>query len=91
MFSQLKYKINFLTINELPRHLSWADVAFSEKRFRDILDVIVGFNIDNASDVNKLIDSKKSNIQKIREDVINGTIIKERKSDGTYIWKKIRK
>ena len=90
-----KYIVNYLTINRLPRHLSWTDVAFSEKRFRDILDVIVGFNenthIDNASCVNKLINSKKCNIQKIREGIRNGTIIKERKPDGTYIWKKVRK
>jgi hypothetical protein len=44
-----------------------------------------------VSDVNKLITSKKSNLQKIREGIKNGTIIKEIKPDGTYIWKKIRK
>ena len=95
-----KNKINSLTINELPRHLSWTDSAFSEKRFRDILDVIVGFNentyientyIDNENGSNKLIASKKSMIQKIREDIRNGKIVKVKKSDGTYIWKKVRK
>ncbi len=88
-------KINCLTISGLPRHLSWTDVAFSEKIFRDLLDKIVGFNENtysyNASDVNKLIDSKKSNIQKIREGIRNGTIVKYMKPDGTYIWKKVRK
>lgn len=88
-------KINCLTISELPRHLSWTDAAFSEKIFRDMLDDIVGFNENtysyNASDVNKLIDSKKSNIQKIREGIRNGTIVKEMKPDGSYIWKKVRK
>lgn len=29
-------------------------------------------------------------IQKIRDGIRNGTIIKEIKSDGTYIWKKIK-
>lgn len=90
-----KNKINCLTISELQRHLSWTDYAFSEKQFRDIIDIVVGFNentyIDNDSGVNKSIDSKKSNIQKIREGIRNGTIIKERKPDGTYIWKKVRK
>ena len=88
-------KINCLNISRLPRHLSWTDVAFSEKQFRDILDIVVGFNentyIDNASDINKLIDSKKSNIQKIREGIRNGLIVKYMKPDGTYIWKKVRK
>lgn len=88
-------KINCLTISELPRHLSWTDAAFSEKIFRDMLDDIVGFNENtysyNASDVNKLIDSKKSNIQKIREGIRNGTIVKYMKPDGTYVWKKVRK
>jgi hypothetical protein len=90
-----KYRINLLTINGLPRHLSWTDVAFSEKRFRDILDVIVGFNentyIDNESGVNKLIASKKSMIQKIREEIKNGKIVKVKKPDGTYVWKKVKK
>ena len=95
-----KNKINSLTINELPRHLSWTDSAFSEKRFRYILDVIVGFNentyientyIDNENGSNKLIASKKSMIQKIREDIRNGKIVKVKKPDGTYIWKKVRK
>ena len=90
-----KNKVSSLKLSSMPRHLSWVDEAFKEKRFRDMLDAIVGFNentyIDNVSDVNKLITSKKSNIQKIREGIRNGTIIKERKPDGTYIWKKIRK
>jgi hypothetical protein len=90
-----KYRINLLTINGLPRHLSWTDVAFSEKRFRDMLDEIVGFNentyIDNESDVNKLIASKKSMIEKIREEIKNGKIVKVKKPDGTYVWKKVKK
>jgi hypothetical protein len=65
------------------------------KEFRDILDVIVGFNentyIDNESDVNKLIASKKSMIEKIREEIKNGKIVKVKKPDGTYVWKKVKK
>jgi hypothetical protein len=30
-------------------------------------------------------------IQKIREGIKNGTIIKEMKPDGTYIWRKVKK
>ena len=33
----------------------------------------------------------KSTIQKLREGIKNGTIVKEYKPDGSYIWKKIRK
>ena len=77
-----------LTLENIPRHLSWSDDAFSEKRFRDILDKIVGFN-DNIinSDLNF---TGGSLIQKIREGIKNGTIIKEYKPDGTYIWKKVK-
>ena len=35
--------------------------------------------------------SQNSIVQKIREDIKNGLIIKEIKSDGTYVWKRIRK
>lgn len=79
--------VNTINIDDIPRHLSWADEAFSKKRFRDILDNIVGFN-------NNVIESNHSNnsiIQKIREGIRNGSIIKEYKPDGTYIWKKVRK
>ena len=34
---------------------------------------------------------KTTTLQKIREGIRNGTIIKEYKPDGTYIWKKVRK
>jgi hypothetical protein len=37
------------------------------------------------------IDVKSSVIQKIREGIRNGTIVKEMNPDGTYIWRKIRK
>lgn len=32
-----------------------------------------------------------SNVQKIRDGIMNGSIVREYKPDGTYIWKKIRK
>lgn len=35
--------------------------------------------------------SNNSMIQKLREGIRNGTIVKEMKPDGTYIWKKVRK
>jgi hypothetical protein len=87
---------NELILENIPRHLAWTDTAFSEKRFRDILDRIVGFD-ENISDNIKHIDVKKQTnskttmIQKIREGIKNGNIVKEYKPDGTYIWKKIKK
>ena len=41
--------------------------------------------------VNETLKSPKSLIQKIREGIRNGTVVKEYRSDGTYIWKKVRK
>lgn len=46
--------------------------------------------ISNSNNINNL-DSRVSMLQKIRDGIRNGTIIKEYKPDGTYIWKKVRK
>jgi hypothetical protein len=82
-----KREIARMTIDELPRHLAWTDAAFEEKRFRDILDVIVGFN-ENIPIKNDVINI---NIQNIREGIKNGTIVKEYNYDGSYVWRKLRK
>lgn len=79
--------LNTNTVESVPRHLAWTDTAFKEKRFRDMLDVIVGFN-ENSDDKKQ---KTSSIVQKIREGIKNGTIVKEYKPDGTYVWKKIRK
>ena len=34
--------------------------------------------------------TKNTMIQKIREGIRNGSIVKEYRPDGTYIWKKVR-
>lgn len=81
-----KYRVNSLTINELPRHLSWTDSVFSEKRFRDILDNVVGFKNIKLDKINNM-----SMIEKIREEIKNGKIVKVKKPNGVYIWKKIKK
>ena len=52
-----------------------------------MLDVIVGFNENSDNKKQKT----SSMVQKIREGIKSGTIVKEYKSDGTYIWKKVRK
>ena len=79
-----KVEVCRLTINGLPRHLAWTDAAFEEKKFRDILDMVVGFKENSG-------DKSIGMIQKIREGIINGTIVKEMKPDGSYVWKKVRK
>jgi hypothetical protein len=79
--------LNPIGSKNIPRHLAWTDTAFSEKRFRDMLDIIVGFKEIN----NKTNSSGNSMIQKIREDIKNGKIVKEIKPDGTYVWKRIKK
>jgi hypothetical protein len=89
VMKRAKNEVKHLEISKLPRHLAWTDAAFEEKRFRDILDDVVGFNespISKTSDLNN-----NSLIQRIREGIRNGTIVKEMKPDGTYIWKKVRK
>ena len=94
-----KEKVKYLVVDKLPRHLAWTDAAFGEKKFRDMLDIIVGFSSndkvekikDNLLDINSTITPNRVMIQKIREGIKNGTIIKEYQPDGTYIWKKIRK
>ena len=87
--SKAKKRIDTLSLDSVPRHLSWADIAFSEKRFRDILDVIVGFK--ENSDGLKLNNNGREMIQKLREGIRNGTIVKEMQPDGSYIWRKVRK
>ena len=57
---------------------------------------IIASDFDNTiyflddNEKNKKNDNKQI-LQKIREGIKNGTIVKEYKPDGTYIWKKVRK
>ena len=81
--------LNPIGSKNISRHLAWTDTAFSEKRFRDMLDNIVGFN--EANNNIKSNSSGNNILQKIRDDIKNGNIVKEMKPDGTYIWKRIRK
>lgn len=88
-----KNKVKYLTVSGLPRHLSWTDTAFEEKRFRDILDDVVGFNESSTDETIEKTNNLNNNslIQKIREGIKNGTIVKVIQPDGTHLWKKIRK
>ena len=49
------------------------------------------FNFFNKNNFNLNITYKKNALQKIRDGIHNGTIIKEYQPDGTYIWRNIRK
>ena len=57
------------------------------KNNKDIEQPVEEIKTDNI----KPTDSKTKMLQKIREGIHNGTIIKEYKPDGTYIWRKVRK
>jgi hypothetical protein len=52
---------------------------------------ILNKNFDTKEKDNTSYSFNKPFIQKIREGIKNGTIVKEYKIDGTYIWKKVRK
>lgn len=85
--------LNKNTLENLPRHLAWTDTAFEEKKFRDMLDEVVGFNESSMTKTTEKTSNLNNNslIQKIRQGIKNGTIIKEYQPNGTYIWKKVRK
>ena len=54
--------MNPIGSKNISRHLAWTDTAFSEKRFRDMLDNIVGFNKIKSNT------SENSIIKKIQPD-----------------------
>ena len=93
--SKAKKVVPTLSINNIPRHLSWTDDAFIEKRFRDILDVIVGFNKSPKNEIMEPITSNNMNeryskIMQLRKDIANGKIIKVYVGDGKFVWKRIK-
>lgn len=63
------------------------------KRIKEVTkkDYKNSFNFYNINNVEVNDSSKISVVQKIREGIKNGSIIKEYQPDGTYIWKKVRK
>jgi hypothetical protein len=86
--NRARVKMSYMKTSELPRHISWTDIAFEEKEFRDILDEVVGFK-ETTSSLYKNNDIKL--IKKLKDGIKNGSIIKEIQSDGTYIWKFVKK
>ena len=70
---------------------STIDIPLINFNHFNILDRIY-FDKETTDTVNtKDISYKTSMLQKIREGIRNGTIIKEYKPDGTYVWRKVRK
>ena len=78
-------------------NVKWSTIDIPLINFNhfDILDNIYFENKECGNIIN-MINTKGSAanvsmIQKIRDGIKTGTIIKEMKSDGTYIWRKVRK
>ena len=75
---------------------STIDIPLIKFNHFDVLDRIY---FDNKMSDDKMPDDintkdilyKTPKLQKIREGIRNGTIVKEYKPDGTYIWKKVKK
>ena len=68
-------------------------VKLHNKRLNELTskDYKNSFNFFNICSNNEVDKSNMTMVQKIREGIKNGTIVKEYNSDGTYIWRKVRK
>lgn len=82
-----KRMIKSLDLSNLNRHLSWADDAFAESDFRDILDIVVGFK-PRKTDIKYELVSRISKIQQLRDDIAAGKVVKVYSGNG-YIWKRV--
>ena len=69
---------------------STIDIPLINFNHFNILDRIYFENSNCIDNDDKKIDMKNT-LKKLRDGIRNGTIVKEYQSDGTYIWKKIRK
>ena len=80
--------LDTLTLSNVKRHLSWTDKPFEQKRFRDLLDVIVGFK--STEDIPDDKEVKKDNvIGKLREDIASGKIIRV-PTVGGFTWRRVK-
>ena len=80
-----------LTLSNVGRHLSWTDKPFEQKRFRDLLDVIVGFKTtEDIPDVKEVKNNKTVNkITQLRDDIQAGRMIKIPTGHG-FIWRRAK-
>ena len=80
--------VDTLTLSNVGRHLSWTDKPFEQKRFRDLLDVIVGFK--TTKDTPDVKEVKGNNVvKKLRDDIENGRVIKIPTLNG-FVWKRVK-
>jgi hypothetical protein len=94
------YKKEVRTKNDLEDGIlnsKWSTIDIPLINFNhfNVLDrIYFGNENDIVSNNSNNIESKSSNniiIKNIREDIKNGSLIKVRKPDGTFIWKRIKK
>ena len=69
---------------------STIDIPLINFNHFNVLDKIYSIK-NNYDDVESKHPTYTTMIQKIRDGIRNGTIIKEMKPDGTFVWKKVRK
>ena len=84
------YKKEVITKSDLEDGIlnaKWSTIDIPLINFNHF-DVLDRLYFENKNDI-KI--NNVEMIKKIRDGIRNGTIIKEYKSDGTYIWKKVRK
>ena len=70
---------------------STIDIPLINFNHFNVLDSIYFGNGVYNRDCDNLNISDKSFIQKLRDGIRNGTIVKEMQPDGSYIWRKVRK
>ena len=71
---------------------STIDIPLINFNHFNVLDrIYFGKDVGNNDDNVRLNVNGREMIQKIREGIRNGTIVKEMKPDGSYIWKRVRK
>jgi hypothetical protein len=75
-----------LDFNNLKRHLSWTDKPYENERFRNLLDMIVGFQ--EVKDLPKQSTRPKS-LAQLRDDIANKKVVRVKVGNG-YIWKRIK-
>ena len=91
------YKKEVRTIKDLEEGIlnsKWSTIDIPLINFNhfNVLDrIYFGKDVGNNEDNVRLNVNGREMIQKLREGIRNGTIVKEMKPDGSYIWKKVRK
>ena len=91
------YKKEVRTIKDLEEGIlnsKWSTIDIPLINFNhfNVLDrIYFGKDVGNNDDNVRLNVNGREMIQKLREGIRNGTIVKEMKPDGSYIWKRVRK